>query len=105
MAARRGIVTGGTWCVDNNRVISFWPEEDGIAEILSQELAGGGSGCNLAVDIRHLDPALPVETIAIVGDDEGNGILDGTGENEAPINPRNDPFAYRPGQPTGSLRR
>ena len=75
MAARRGIVTGGTWCVDNNRVIGFWPEEDGIAEILSQELAGGGSGCNLAVDIRHLDPALPVETIAIVGDDEGGRFL------------------------------
>ncbi len=74
-AARRGIVTGGTWCVDNNRLISFWPEEDGIAEILSQELAGGGSGCNLAVDIRHLDPAMPVETIAIVGDDEGGRFL------------------------------
>lgn len=75
MAARRGIVTGGTWCVDNNRLISFWPEEDGIAEILGQELAGGGSGCNLAVDIRHLDPGLPVETIAVVGDDEGGRFL------------------------------
>ncbi len=74
-APRRGIITGGTWCVDNNRFISFWPEENGIAEILSQELAGGGSGCNLAVDIRHLDPTMPVETIAIVGDDEGGRFL------------------------------
>lgn len=75
MPARRGIITGGTWCVDNNRLIDFWPEEDGIVEILSQERAGGGSGCNLAVDIRHLDPAMPVETIAIVGDDEGGRFL------------------------------
>lgn len=74
-AARRGIVTGGTWCVDNNRQVTYWPEEDGIVEILSQELAGGGSGCNLAVDIRHLDPAMPVETIAVVGDDEGGRFL------------------------------
>ena len=86
-AARRGIVTGGTWCVDNNRLISFWPEEDGIAEILSQELAGGGSGCNLAVDIRHLDPNMPVETIAIVGDDEGGRFLRGIAE-EAGIDHR-----------------
>ncbi|MCM5556709.1 carbohydrate kinase family protein [Pleomorphomonas sp. JP5] len=86
-AARRGIVTGGTWCVDNNRLVSFWPEEDGIVEILSQELAGGGSGCNLAVDIRHLDPNMPVETIAIVGDDEGGRFLRGIAE-EAGIDHR-----------------
>lgn len=86
-AARRGIVTGGTWCVDNNRLVSYWPEEDGIVEILSQELAGGGSGCNLAVDIRHLDPNMPVETIAIVGDDEGGRFLRGIAE-EAGIDHR-----------------
>jgi hypothetical protein len=53
----------------------------------------------------QLPGSVPPTEELIVGDDEGNGILDGTGENEAPINPRNDPFAYRPGQPTGSLRR
>lgn len=72
MGARRGIVTGGTWCVDYNRVVAFWPEEDGIAEILSQEAGGGGPGFNLGVDVRKLDPDLPVETIGIVGDD-GDG--------------------------------
>ncbi|MCV9937798.1 extensin family protein [Boseaceae bacterium BT-24-1] len=52
----------------------------------------------------QLPGATPPTEELIVGDDEGNGILDGAGENEPPINPRNDPFAYRPGQPTG-LRR
>jgi sugar/nucleoside kinase (ribokinase family) len=75
MSPRHGIVTGGTWCVDYNRVLPYWPEEDGIVEILGQEMAGGGSGCNLAVDIRHLDPDMPVETIAIVGDDDPGRFL------------------------------
>lgn len=55
----------------------------------------------------QLPGATPPTEELIVGDDEGNGIIDGAqpGEPEPPINPRNDPFAYRPGQPTGPLRR
>ena len=72
---RRGIVTGGTWCVDRNKIVSFWPQEDGLAECLSEVKDGGGSGCNLALDIRRLDPTMPVETIALVGDDEDGRFL------------------------------
>lgn len=77
MADRRGIVTAGTWCVDYNRLVPFWPEEDGIVEIISQEMGGGGPGHNLGVDIRRLDPQMPVETIGIVGDDEPGRFLIG----------------------------
>lgn len=72
---RRGIVTGGTWCVDYNRVVSHWPEEDGMAEILGEERHGGGSACNLAIDIKRLDPAMPVDTIGVVGSDEAGRYL------------------------------
>lgn len=73
--ARRGIVTGGTWCVDHNKLIEFWPGEDAVAEILSDDRQGGGSGCNLAIDMRRLDPALPVETVGLVGDDDDGRFL------------------------------
>ena len=72
---RSGIVTGGTWCVDRNKMIEFWPQEDAVAEILSEEARGGGSGCNLAIDIKKLDPSLPVETIGLVGDDDDGRLL------------------------------
>jgi sugar/nucleoside kinase (ribokinase family) len=72
---RRGFVTGGTWCVDLNKMIDFWPPEDSIAEIREIDLKGGGSASNLAIDIRKLDPAMPVETIGIVGDDENGRFL------------------------------
>ena len=73
--ARRGFVTGGTWCVDLNKMIDFWPPEDSIAEIRQIDMRGGGSASNLAIDMKKLDPAMPVETIGIVGDDENGRFL------------------------------
>jgi sugar/nucleoside kinase (ribokinase family) len=70
-----GFITGGTWCVDRNKLVEFWPAEDGIAEILAVEQRGGGSGCNFAVDIRKLDSAMPMATIGLVGDDEDGRFL------------------------------
>ena len=72
---RRGIITGGTWCVDRNRTVESWPAEERLAEILSEERRGGGSACNLAIDVKKLDPTLPVETIGIVGDDDDGRLL------------------------------
>ena len=74
-ATRRGILTGGSWCVDRNKLLDSWPVEEMLAEILAEERRGGGSGCNLAVDIRKLDPTLPVETVGIVGDDDDGRLL------------------------------
>jgi sugar/nucleoside kinase (ribokinase family) len=72
---RAGFVTGGTWCVDRNKLLAYWPAEDGLVEIEDVEQRGGGSGCNFAVDIRKLDPAMPVETIGLVGDDADGRFL------------------------------
>jgi sugar/nucleoside kinase (ribokinase family) len=66
---RKGILTGGTWCIDRNILLDNWPQSNGRADILRADMSGGGSGCNLAIDIRKLDPSMPVATIAIVGDD------------------------------------
>ncbi|MFO1349809.1 MAG: carbohydrate kinase family protein [Gammaproteobacteria bacterium] len=66
---RRGILTGGTWCVDRNLLVDQWPAENGRADILHSDMSGGGSACNLAIAIKKLDPALPVATVGLVGDD------------------------------------
>jgi sugar/nucleoside kinase (ribokinase family) len=68
--ARRGFLTGGTWCLDRNRIISHWPEEDTLAEAWGLEERGGGSACNLGTGIRLLDASMPVKTIVLIGDDD-----------------------------------
>ncbi|GLS23157.1 sugar kinase [Labrys miyagiensis] len=72
---RSGIITAGTWCVDGNKLVEFWPGEDGLAEILHEEYRGGGSGCNLAIDMKRLDDGMWVETIGLIGDDEDGRLL------------------------------
>lgn len=74
-SGRTGIVTGGTWCADHNKLVEHWPGEEEVVEILTEEVRGGGSACNLAIDLKRLDPRLPVSTIGIVGDDEDGRIL------------------------------
>ncbi|URK89388.1 hypothetical protein LP421_33755 (plasmid) [Rhizobium sp. RCAM05350] len=49
--------------------------EDGIAEYGMESRQGGGCACNLALDVRALDPTLPIETITLVGDDENGAWL------------------------------
>lgn len=72
---RRGIVTGGTWCADHNKFVSHWPGEEEVVEILTNEIRGGGSACNLAIDLKRLDPSFLVSTIGLIGDDEDGRIL------------------------------
>lgn len=73
--ARRGIITGGTWCADHNKFVSHWPGEEEVVEILTSEVRGGGSACNLAIDLKRLDPNLPVSTVGLIGNDEDGRIL------------------------------
>lgn len=72
---RRGVVTGGTWCADHNKLVSHWPGEEEVVEILTNEIHGGGSACNLGIDLKRLDPDIPVSTIGLIGDDEDGRIL------------------------------
>ena len=32
---RNGFVTGGTWCVDRNKLLAYWPAEGLVALTLS----------------------------------------------------------------------
>lgn len=77
---RRGFLTGGTWCADYNRSVSHWPGEDGLAELFEEERHGGGSSCNLALDMKRLDPSVPIETIGLVGDDDDGRYLKQTAQ-------------------------
>jgi sugar/nucleoside kinase (ribokinase family) len=70
MQGPRGIVTAGTWCVDYNKSIAEWPSEDTTTEVLVLDRQGGGSACNLALDLKRLDRALPVATMGLLGDDD-----------------------------------
>ena len=70
MSARRGVLSAGSFCVDFNKSIARWPDEDTSNEVLKIDREGGGSGYNMAIDLKRLDPDFPVEAMGVVGDDD-----------------------------------
>jgi len=70
MSERRGVLSAGTWCVDFNKSIARWPDEDTSNEVLAIDRQGGGAGFNMALDLKRLDPDFPVEAMGVVGDDD-----------------------------------
>ncbi len=70
MSARKGMLSAGTFCVDFNKSIARWPEQDTVTEVVRIDRQGGGSGYNMAIDLKRLDPDFPVEAMGVVGDDE-----------------------------------
>ncbi|MFV0361025.1 carbohydrate kinase family protein [Tropicimonas sp.] len=79
-AQRNGFVTGGIWCLDRNITVAEWPEEDMATTVIDVQLSGGGSACNFAVDIRRLDPAVPVSTMGLLGADSDGDFLQAVAE-------------------------
>ena len=70
---RHGFICAGCWTVDRIKMTDLWPVEEGLARIQSVDRHGGGSAHNAGIDLRRMDPAMPVSTIGVVGtDDEGD---------------------------------
>ena len=79
---RYGIIAGGTWCADHNKLVDRWPGEEEHVLILDQEVRGGGPACNLAIGVKRLDPEIPVATIGLLGDDADGHILQSQAQRE-----------------------
>ncbi len=68
----RGIAIAGSILVDRINEIEKYPTSGELTKILSVKLATGGCVPNVAIDLKHLSPDLPVYAIGRVGKD-GDG--------------------------------
>ncbi|MFZ4683789.1 MAG: carbohydrate kinase family protein [Terrimicrobiaceae bacterium] len=77
MSLRRGIIAGGNWIVDNLKVVDTYPQQDALANILSETIGNGGSPFNVLVDLAKLGAPFPLAGIGLVGADaDGRWIHD-----------------------------
>lgn len=67
--SRTGILSGGNWIVDHVKVVDAWPQQDALANILSQSWGNGGSPYNILKDIALMGGTFPLEAVGLVGDD------------------------------------
>ncbi len=77
MAERFGIAVAGTILLDKIKGISAYPDCGQLVQIKSMEKAVGGLVPNVGVDLKKIDPKLPVFGYGKIGaDEEGSYIID-----------------------------
>jgi sugar/nucleoside kinase (ribokinase family) len=67
---RNGFVLGGNLIVDLVKIIEAYPQEGTLVSILQLDRGVGGCPTNNALNLKILDPDLPVAVVGCVGDDE-----------------------------------
>ena len=75
-AARRGILAGGNWIVDQVKVIDAFPQPEHLANIIEQYQGTGGAPYNVLVDLAIMGANFPLAGAGLVGKDAlGDSIL------------------------------
>lgn len=69
MNARSGILAGGNWIVDKLKFVDTWPQQDALANILSESAGNGGGPFNMLVDLARLGAAFPLAGVGLIGAD------------------------------------
>ncbi len=77
MPEKQGFVLGGTLIVDWVKIIETYPREGTLTKISGSSKGVGGCPTNNSLNLKILDPDLPVAVIGRIGDDEnGQYILE-----------------------------
>ncbi len=70
-----GIICAGNFIVDRLREVEVWPEEEMLAEILSESVSNGGGPYNVLKDLAAMEAPFLLEAAGCVGEDvEGQWI-------------------------------
>jgi sugar/nucleoside kinase (ribokinase family) len=70
MEGREGFVLGGNLIVDWVKIVDRYPKEGTLAIILASSRGSGGCPANNSINLKVLDPEIPVTVIGCVGDDD-----------------------------------
>ena len=74
-AKRHGLTAAGNWIVDRVKTIDVWPQEERLAQILSETTGGGGGAHNVLVDLALMKAPFPLRASGVVGNDEDGKFL------------------------------
>jgi len=73
MRHRSGILAGGNWIVDKLKLIDTYPQQDALANIISQSIGNGGSPFNILIDLANLGTGFPLAGVGLIGADADGG--------------------------------
>jgi len=68
-SARRGVLAGGNWIIDQVKLIDVFPQLESLANIRGQSQGTGGAPYNVLIDLARLGSGLPLFAAGLVGKD------------------------------------
>lgn len=71
----KGITGAGNWILDLTKTIDIYPQQDTLANILSQESNNGGAAYNVLKDLARLGAPFPLRGIGLIGNDEAGAYI------------------------------
>lgn len=72
---KEGIAFAGTIAVDEIKKVEKYPNKSELTTIRSVLRSNGGAVSNCAITLAKIDPSLPIEIIALLGDDDKGHFL------------------------------
>ncbi len=69
MKTRSGILAGGNWVVDKLKLIDTFPQQDALANIISESTGNGGSPFNILINLANLEVEFPLAGVGLIGAD------------------------------------
>ncbi len=67
---RKGILAAGNFIVDHVKIIDRYPQQDMLANIVSESQSNGGGPYNVLKDLAAMKVGFPLAACGLVGDDE-----------------------------------
>ena len=67
--SRDGILAAGTFVLDQVKTIDAWPDEDMLANIMSEVTSNGGGPYNVLKDLQALGASFRLEAAGLLGED------------------------------------
>ncbi len=75
--ARRGLLAGGNWIIDQVKIIDVYPQPEQLGNILAQLPGTGGGPYNVLIDLARAGAPFPLYGAGLVGKDAlGERILE-----------------------------
>lgn len=76
-SARRGLLAGGNWIIDQVKIIDVYPQPEQLGNILGQSQGTGGGPYNVLIDLARCSAPFPLYGAGLVGKDAlGDRILE-----------------------------
>jgi sugar/nucleoside kinase (ribokinase family) len=76
-SARRGLLAGGNWIIDQVKIIDVYPQPEQLGNILGQSQGTGGGPYNVLIDLARCGAPFPLYGAGLVGKDAlGERILE-----------------------------